>query len=501
MAVTRWGAALCAVWMLAALARGWVVWTPAFALSACLWAGLWLRAGRRPGQERPTAFCFLTCLTLYLSTFRWHGGDDITNSLIPLALLKHGTLALTPVISPFLDGKAEGFTVAARGQLLSFHPIATGILATPFYVIPVLFRASISEQFLHNLSKVSAACITAASVAAFYRAVAARASRSWALLLAFAYGLGSFAFSVSSQALWQHGTAQLGIALALWGLAGEDRRADLLTGFGLGLAIAAREDSVFIAAAVGLWLLLQDRKRVPGVVLGALPPLVFLLSYWFHYTGRFAPPSSLRQEQLFGLPTRQSLLGLLASPTRGLLPFCPAALFGLGAAFSGERRERRLSAALLFGCAATWVFLSCYGAWVAGETYGPRYLCVVALVLLYLGAFLERPLRRRPALLSAFAASTAFGVWVHALGGYLTWPGAFDVTSESGQIWRWDLHPVANLLNGAGPLSSLPLAGRAAILAACLLACTAAAAALTRSLLIDGDRVTAEAGDLVSSRP
>ena len=471
-----------AVWLAAALSRGWVAWTPAFAWAACAWSALWTRAGGRPWRESPTAFVFLTCLAFYLGTFRWHGGDDITNSLIPLAVLRHGTVALTPVIDPFLTGKFEGFTVPAGGQLLSLHPIATGILALPFYVLPVVFHAPITEQFLHNLSKVSASFITAASAAAFYRAAASRASRPWALAVAFAYGLGSFAFSVSSQALWQHGTAQLGMALALWGAADEETRGSLLTGFGLALAIAAREDSVFLAAALGLWILLDRPRRVPAVLLGAAPVLALLLTYWVHYTGRFLPPATLKQGELFGSLSPTALAALLLSPTRGLLPFCPAVVFAAAAPFSGDERRRRLAAALLLGCAATWIFFSCYIDWNGGESFGPRYLSTVSLVLLYLGAHLERPIRARAGVLLAWAGAAALGVWIHALGGFLTWPGIFDVLAANGQIWRWDLHPIANLLAARGPLGALPVAVRAGLVAGCALAFGALAKASARSL-------------------
>lgn len=478
-------AAVSAVWLAAALSRGWVAWTPAFAWAACAWAALWVRDAGRPWRESPTAFVFLTCLAFYFATFRWHGGDDVTNSLIPLAVLRHRTLALTPVIDPFLTGKFEGFTVPAGKELLSLHPIATGILAIPFYVLPVIFHAPITEQFLHNLSKVSASFITAASAAAFYRAAAARASRPWALAVAFSYGLGSFAFSVSSQALWQHGTAQLGMALALWGAADDDARASLLTGFGLALAIAAREDSVFLAAAIGLWILVDRPRRVPAVVAGAAPVLALLLAYWFHYTGRFLPPATLKQGELFGALSPTAMSGLLLSPTRGLLPFCPAVAFAAVAPFSGDLRRRRLAAALVVGAAATWLFFSCYVDWNGGESFGPRYLSTVSLVLLYLSAHLEERIRGRAGVLLAWTGAAALGVWIHALGGFLTWPGIFDVLTANGQIWRWDLHPIANLVAADGPLGQLPGLVRVAIAAGCGCAFAAAARAAARALSLE----------------
>ncbi|MEQ1920347.1 MAG: hypothetical protein ABL955_14245, partial [Elusimicrobiota bacterium] len=196
-------------------------WAALFLLSLAASARLWRgerRAGRDLWESRPGAALFWLCLTLYLASFRWHGGDDIPNSLLPFAILRHGTLSFDPFREWATSPALRDLIIFTNDRLLSFYPVAPGVLAVPLYIIPALAGFTPSDQFLHNMAKISGALITAASVLVLFRALATRYSRRWAVSAAALYGLGTFAFSVSSQALYSHGPAQLGVALGLLGI-------------------------------------------------------------------------------------------------------------------------------------------------------------------------------------------------------------------------------------------------------------------------------------------
>jgi hypothetical protein len=225
--------------------------------------------------------------------------------------------------------------------------------------------------------------ITALSAVALRRALKGRCSDEFALALSLLYGLGTWAFSVSSQALWQHGPAALGTALALWGFNEKGRRFDALAGFGLGLAVAARPDSVFFLAAGAAYVLCCDRKRLPGFALGAALPLGLLAAYWLAYTGRLRPPESSFQANIFRGFQPAAFIGLLLSPTRGLLLFFPPAVFAVFAAWRSRDALVRLMTA---ACAGPWLLLSFYNFWVGGGTFGPRYFAVAALVFCWAAA-------------------------------------------------------------------------------------------------------------------
>jgi hypothetical protein len=475
-----------------ALGRGVVVWTPACLLAAAL---LWREREASRGEWRWTPKrVFLAAFAVYLSTFRWRGGDDTPTSLVPLAVLQHGTLTLDAVIDPWLTGKTGDFTVTYGGHYLSVFPVAAALLALPFYALPVLAKAPITLQLLHNLSKVSASAITAASAAFFFAAASRRASPGWAARLTLVYALGTWAFSVSSQALWQHGPASLGFAIGLWGLCSKGLLADAAAGFGFAFAAASRPDSVFIGLGAAGYLLARELRRAPGAALGAAVPAAFLAWYWLHYTGRLRPPEAGFQSGAFVSFQPAAFLGLLASPTRGLLWFCPAALFGV---WAGLRRGRHPAGPwLLAGTLATLVFLSHFLNWVGGMTFGGRYWAGASLVLLFLCADAEEAVARNKPLRQAFGAAAAASILVHALGAYLNWPGSFEFPFEHAHVWDWALHPWAHLLSPSGGLGGLSVAGRSAA----FLAATAGAARLARALAPVQGQVVAREGQRVGHR-
>jgi len=456
----RGAVAATALWLVVELGRGGVPWTPAFLASSAGLAWLWTLSAGRPWERFPAATVFFGACVAYLSTFRWHGGDDISNSLIPFALLRHGTLYLDPVADPWLTGKPD-FTVVYGGHRLSIFPIAPGLLALPVYFIPILARAPISEAFLHNLSKLSASLITAASAAIFYLAVSRRCSRSWAYCLSALYALGSWAFSVSSQSLWQHGPSQLGAALGLLGLEAGGLAGDLLAGFGWALGVAARPDTVFYFAAAGAFILFHRPNRLRGFLLGSASPLILLACYWLYYTGRLRPPEYAVQQSFFQGFQFRALSGLMISPTRGLLFFFPAAAFGAWAALGRGRNPA--GPWLLLACIGTWIFMCFYSAWIGGNTFGPRYFAVAAMVLTYLCADAEDAIRKQGRLLALWCCAVSVSILIHALGGYMTWPGSNGNRYALEALWDWRLHPIVDLWTSSGSLKSLPAVARSLI--------------------------------------
>lgn len=473
--------AAAGLWLLLTMALGGLVPAPAFALCLVLLARLWRDSGGKPFTRYPDAALGLTLLAVYLSTFRWHGGDDAPNSLLPFCILRHGTLTLEPVLDPWFTGtpgKVENFTVFHLGKHLSVFPVAPGILALPVYLVTALSGVAISEPALHGLSKLSASLITALSAVALRRALKGRCSDEFALALCFVYGLGTWAFSVSSQALWQHGPSALGAGLALWGFNGKGFRYDALAGFGLGLATAARPDSVFFAAAGAAYVLFFDRKRLPGFALGAAIPAGLLFAYWLAYTGRLRPPESETHQRIFGAFQPEAFFGLIASPTRGLLLYFPPAVFGIFAAWRSKDALTRLMTA---ACAGPWLLLCFFHVWVGGGTFGPRYFSVVALVLCWAMSGLEPWLAASAARARLWAASSAAAILTHAAGGYLLWPGTEHHATQKATLWFWSLHPLANVLTAEGALRSLPFPVRALIFAAALAAAWRAVLLLERA--------------------
>jgi hypothetical protein len=126
----------------------------------------------------------------------------------------------------------------------------------------------------------------------FAAARALGATRLAALGVALAYGLGTSAWSIASQALWQHGPAQFWLALAMLLLA---RNASAFgVGGALGMMVLCRPPDFFLALAVGAWAMRawrRDRGRVLGFLAGAAIPAIVLgtlNALWFGAPWRVA---------------------------------------------------------------------------------------------------------------------------------------------------------------------------------------------------------------------
>ncbi len=436
-------------------------WTAAFLLSGAMLVRLW-RAERRAGrsflESRPDAGVFWLCLTLYLASFRWHGGDDIPNSLLPYEMWRHGSLAFDDYRAWATAPGMSDLIKEVHGRLLSAYPIGAAALAAPLYAIPAFFGAAPTDTFLHNMAKVSGALITAASVVVFRRAAARRASPRWALDCALLYGLGSYAFSVSSQALYSHAPAALGVALGLLGLLSEGDFWSAAAGFGFALAWAGREDSAVFGAAAGAYLLFHRRDRIAAFLAGAFVPAALNLAYWRHYTGTFQPPYYALQADLFAGLNAEALVGTLLSPSRGMLFFFPAAAFGVwGAARAARDPRARWVPYFAAACAATWVAFALRSSWTAGNSYGDRYFAVVCMVLALFAAELEAEIRATPARRAAWAGAFAFCVLVHALGAAFRWPGyRMTLERQTATVWSLGMFPPVHAFADGGPISATP---------------------------------------------
>lgn len=444
-------------------------WSALFllSLSVCIVRGRrgsWL-------ETRPSESLFFICLTLYLSSFRWHGGDDIPNSLLPFSILRHGTFSFEPFRAWATDPALHDLIIPGRdGRLVSFYPVAPAVVALPVYLIPSLFVSAPSDQFLHSLAKISGALITSLSVVVLFWALEKRCSRRWAATVALAYGLGTFSFSVSSQALYSHGPAQLGVALALLGVLSSGSVWSAAAGFGLGLAVVSREDSAFFALAFAVYFLLKDRRRFLPFAVAGFVPLALNLLYWKWSSGEFKPPYAGIQSGLFGALDPAALWAMLVSPSRGLLTFCPFVVFGLWGGVKAVRSGKAPWAVwLLIACAATWIFYGFRQSWTGGVTFGNRYFAVIALAFAFFCGELEAELAASPRARAWWGALFGVSVVIHALGAWFTWPGvAMNLAEQAGTLWSPDIHPAVELFLKRGGLGGLPAPARWALAAVIL---------------------------------
>ncbi|MDD5656514.1 MAG: hypothetical protein PHF00_04580 [Elusimicrobia bacterium] len=466
MKMLVWALAAVFLFSLTGMGCGWISpWTALFLPCAAALLRLRRREGENWLERRPGRALFLLCLTAYLSTFRWHGGDDIPNSLLPYSLLGHGTLTFDPFPDWAARPNMRDLVRLIDGHWISSYPVVPGLLASPLYLIPVWSGAAPTDDFLHNLAKIGGAAITALSVAILYRALRERCSARWAAAVALLYGLGSYAFSVSSQALYSHGPAQLGVALALLGISSAAAWGPAAAGLGLGLATVSREDSALFLAAGAAYFLFHRREGLARFLAAAAAPIALNLAYWLYATGTLRPPYFETQRTMFVPLDARALAGMLASPGRGLAFFFPAAGFALWGIFRAARDPgRRWAPYLAAACAALWIFYGLRDSWTGGNSFGNRYFSVSCLVLAFFCGEIEDSVRGSRSLSWAWAVCFSVCVLVHALGAYFNWPGAKLTLGEQAEaIWSpWQFPPL-HIFSRDGALGGLGWAARAAL--------------------------------------
>ena len=215
-----------------------------------------------------------------------------------------------------------------------------------------------------------------------------------ALLVALAFGLGSCAWPVSSQALWQHPASSFCLSLGAWLLlrSGERPRAAAWCGAALGMAVLCRPATAVVVVCVGAYLLGTDRRRCAYYVLGGLPLLVILAAYNGYYFGSplvFGQTVASKiiflrdtgSEHLWQSSWRDSLPGLLLSPSRGLVWFSPVLLLGLVSAVAVWREPRyRILIPLQAAVVLMILVAGKWSDWSGGLTWGYRSIVDTAPV-------------------------------------------------------------------------------------------------------------------------
>jgi hypothetical protein len=382
------------------------------------------------------------CLFVYNANLRTIGaGDTLPARYQPLILWHDGTLALsanarlvehghplseTGGTGDYLEPSAYWLVHTRRGQLASLYPVVTPLLVAPLYIPAVLWLEDHGwqqpqlDRVAEIMEKVAASLLAAiASLLMFV--VLRREGNRWALPLALAFAFGTDTWMISSQALWQHGTGELLVALALLLTLG---RASLLRtgllGFVCVLIAANRPPDALIAGAFLLYAVWGANKReILWLLAGAALPLVALFYYNLHFIGNLVGGYALAHGQgkhffrldWLGVP------GLLVSPARGLLVFSPFLIFlpvGL------VRRLRtpsssRLTVVLGVAVVAQLLVYS-QTDWRAGASWGPRWLADLLPIMVWMLA--PAPLALRPRVRGLLVAMMVGAVGVQAIGAF-----------------------------------------------------------------------------------
>ncbi len=417
---------------------------------------------------------FLLCFFVYNMNLRQIGaGDTVPTRYLPLILWHDGTLNLDanarlvahghPMITNSnlpagADGKITYFGPSAywmirtyQHQLVSFYPIVTAFLVTPLYIPAVIWLNIYGweqpqiDRVAELMEKISASFLASVATVLMYL-VLRRDDTRWSIPLALAFAFGSNTWMISSQALWQHGTGELLIALALLLviIRASPVRTALLGAVCVFMA-ANRPPDALVAGAIVLFIIWSHRRNALWLLAGASIPLVAFLYYNINFIGHIAgayaivkPPKDFFQQDWSGVA------GLLVSPSRGLLVFSPFLVFVPVGLIQRLRSpsSKGLAVVLSFAVVAQ-ILLYSQGDWRGGASWGPRWLTDLLPILVWMLA--PAPLVLRPFARSLLILMVVASVGVQTIGAFWYTKTSDELIfagNHASMSPAWDIHNV-----------------------------------------------------------
>ena len=445
----------------------------------------------------------VVCFGAYVSNGDFlFGGDQEGNMLLSVNLLKRNTFSLRPPDAPGaffwrLERPGENslrVTVNAwdrevndlyeKGQLkarghyylaqttrpdvyVNAFGIGSAIVGLPVYAVLDFFVDVESDRYWwwHGGALTASLLIALAALFIFL------ASRRFvapipAFLVALAFGLGSCAWPISSQALWQHPANTFFLSLSAYFLFGLSVRKYYAAccGAALGMAVLCRPTSAVVVVCVGAYLLWVNRRGFVAFVLGGIPFAVVLAAYNGYYfgnvfefgqtiTSKNIALATTGSDDLWQSPVWESLPGLFISPSRGLAFFSPVLLFGIVGAVLAWRDSRyrpliplQVATVLLILVASMWY------DWWGGSTYGYRSIVdTVPFFALLMIPVIERVVASRR-MRVLFGALLMWSVTVQFIGAYSYsvtgwteqwWNETRDNNPDKDSLWQWTRPQIA----------------------------------------------------------
>jgi hypothetical protein len=372
----------------------------------------------------------IVCALVYNANLRSiAAGDTYPARYQPFGLLRYATLSLDPILTLVQQRRGPTETHWIRkgrdGRAVSLYPVVLPVLASPLYVPPALYLRSRGwpeeevDRTARVMEKLVASVIAAGSVALLYLLLRRRATPRLAVVLSLVYAFGTTTWVISSQALWQHGLAQLLIVSALLLVTGPATPVRVIAaGAVLALVAGNRPPDALLAAAIGLCALSWAGRRWTWLIAAAVVPAGAMLAYNLALAGHWAGGYGLAgKASHFQHGLLSGLAGLLFSPTHGLFVFSPFLLL-VPLAFrrvGAEDEHRRLTRALGVAMGLQILFYSKLD-WSGGASWGPRWLTDLVPVLFWMLPPAVAGLRGLRRLV--FASACVAGIAIEAIGAF-----------------------------------------------------------------------------------
>jgi len=339
-------------------------------------------------RRRASVPLFLLVFGTYAYFYQAGGWNQNSRFDLTRAVVEQGTLS----IDAFQEN--TGDKALRDGHWYTDKAPGLSLLAVPAYALVHAVRAGavVAGSYLGTVFAVALpSALAALQLFALGRLIGL--SAAWAAALTLAYALGTLALPYSTIFYGHQLSAALGLsAFALvW-----RRRAPMLAGLLLGLAVAVDYTSVVLVIAVMGYAVVKLRARgVLWLIAGGVPIALALGAY---HAAAFGHPLALPYEFVLqehrrmgwfmgiAAPDPRVMGALLVGPYRGLFFGSPWLVAGIPGLAVLARRGFRAEAITCGGIAFAYLLLNAgLVDWHGGWAMGPRYL-VPAIPFLAVGA-------------------------------------------------------------------------------------------------------------------
>lgn len=383
---------------------------------------------------------FFIALFIYIANGKWLGAvDTIPARYIPFTILRQFNFDFDEFAFLF-DNGVPAFLTFARGHYVSLFPPFAGLVAMPIYLFSVWSGIDPSSRLVGDLEKLAATIIAAIAVAVFYATLKRLADERTSVLITIVFAFGTGTFSISAQALWQHGPSELFLTLSLYCLIRglREEKYSAYSGLFLAAAVLCRYTDALIALPLTLYIFHCRRDQMARFILFALPLALLLACYNYYYFGSvlMTPYSRTVTSETDWYPVLEGLAARLVSPNRGLLIYSPAFLFSImGIYLTWREKGRVLFKYISIGLVLNFLWYSIWPVWRDEWAFGPRYLTDIApLLSLFLLPSYELIRPNKP-MKWVFVSLCTLSVTIHFLGAFSSGGWNPDVGSKHRRVW------------------------------------------------------------------
>ncbi len=330
---------------------------------------------------------FVFFFSLYLLDSSYQGSTDtIPAQNLPISILKHKSLTFNHK-KEILNDKHTWYTRKNENILSSYSPMP-GLLNTPTFLVAEIFKVKIEKRkkFLSNITT----CILAAFSVVFFYLTILNFSYPFKInmLLTGIHGLCTSVWSVASTSLWEHTASLFFLTLGLRFLFHKSKFS-FLSGLFFGLAVCSRFNVIIFILPISIYYLLTASKRNKiYFILVSLFTVFLLLGYhYIYFNSPFAfLDTSSRNVDAFSGDFLKGLLGLLITPSRGLLFFTPFLIFiPFYSKTLFSNKFKIINSCILLSLIIYFAMMSKWKYWWGGYSYSYRIIldCIPFLLILF----------------------------------------------------------------------------------------------------------------------